>query len=72
MVPLPTVIGLALLSLLYAASLSCKAVLRVLLAVLCYVCGYDIVHPSTSLCGSIFIYYKWALRLCGCMCSLRV
>ena len=36
-VPLPAVIGLALLSLLYVTSLSCKAVLRVLLAMLCYV-----------------------------------
>ena len=71
-VPLPAVIGLALHSLLYVVSLSRKAGLSVLLAVLCYACGYGIICPSSGLCGSIFIYYKWALHVCGCMRSLRV
>ena len=66
--PAPAVIGLAYFNLLYPMSLSRKAVLRVLLAVLCYTCGYGIVCPSTSLCRSIFIYYKRALHLCGYMC----
>ena len=68
----PLFIGLALRSLLYIASLSRKAVLSVLLAVLCYACGYGIVYPSSSLCGSICVYYKRALRIYGCMRSLRV
>ena len=58
-------------SLLYVASLSRKAVLIVLLAVLCCACGYGIVYPSSSLCGSIFVYYKRALHVYGCMHSLR-
>ena len=70
--PLPAVIGLALRSLLYVASLSRKAVLSVLLAMLCYACGYGIVYPSSGLCRSIFIYYKPAVRVSGCMRSLRV
>ena len=57
---LPAVIGLALCNLLYVASLSHKVVLSVLLAVLCYACG------------PIFIYYKRALRVYGCMRSLRI
>ena len=44
-------------------SLSRKAVLSVLLAMLCYACGYGIVSPSSHLCGSIFIYYMRALRI---------
>ena len=69
---LPAVIGLALRSLLYVASLSRKVVLSVLLAVLCYACRYGIVYPSSGLCGPIFISYKRALRVYGCMRSLGV
>ena len=65
-------LALALRSLLYIASLSRKAVLSILLAVLCYACGYGIVYPSSGLCGSIFIYYRRALRVYGCMRSLHV
>ena len=64
--------ALALRSLLYVPSLSRKAVLSVLLAVLCYACRYGIVCPSSGLCGSIFIYYKRALCIYGCMRSVRV
>ena len=71
-VPLPAVIGLALRNLLYIVSLSCKAVLSVLLAMLCYACRYGIVYFSSGLCGSIFICYKRALRVYGCMRGLRV
>ena len=39
---------------------------------LCYACGYGIVYPSSGLCGPIFIYYKRALRVYGCMHSLRI
>ena len=70
--PAPAVIGFALCSLLYLASLSRKAVLSVLLAVLCYACGYGIIYPSSGLCGPIFIYNKRALCVCGCMRSLCV
>ena len=38
-----------------------------MLAVLCYVHGYGIVCPSISICGSIFIYYKRALLVYGCI-----
>ena len=69
---LPAVIGLVLRNLLYVPSLSCKAVLSVMLAVLCYVYGYGIVCLSISICGSIFVYYKWALLVYGCMRVLRV
>ena len=69
---LPAVIGLALRSLLHVPSLSCKAVLSAVLAVLCYDCGYGIVCPSFSICGSILIYYRQALHLYGCMRSLRI
>ena len=68
----PLSLALALRSLLYVASLSHKVVLSVLLAVLCYACGYGIVCPSSGLCGSILIYYKQALRVYGCMHSLLV
>ena len=68
----PLLLALALRCLLYVRSLSHKVVLSVLLAVLCYACGYGIVCPSSGLCGSIFIYYKWALRIYGCMRSVRV
>ena len=68
----PLSLALALRSLLYVASLSCKAVLSVLLAVLCYACTYGIVYPSSGLCGSIVIYYRRALRVYGCRCSLHV
>ena len=68
----PLLLALALCSLLYIPSLSHKVVLSVLLAVLCYACGYGIVCPSSGLCGSIFIYYKRALRINGCMRSVRV
>ena len=68
----PLLLALALRSLLYVPSLSRKAVLSVLLAVLCYACGYGIVCLSSGLCGSIFIYYKWALRIYGCMHSVRI
>ena len=68
----PAVIGLALRNLLYATSLSHKVVLSVLLAMLCYACGYGIVYPSSGLCGSIFIYCKRALCIYGCMRSLCV
>ena len=61
----PLSLALALRSLLYVPSLSCKVVLSVLLAMLCYACGYGIVCPSSGLCGSIFIYYKRALRVYG-------
>ena len=47
---------LALGSLLYVPSLSHNAVLYVLLAMLCYPCGYGIVYPSSCLCRSIFVY----------------
>ena len=60
----PLLLALALRSLLYVPSLSSKAVLSVLLAMLCYACGYSIVCPSSGLCGSIFIYYKRAIWLC--------
>ena len=43
-----------------------------MLAVLCYVYRYGIVCPSISICGSIFIYYKRALLVYGCMRTLRV
>ena len=43
-----------------------------MLAVLCYVCGYGIVCPFIRICGSILIYYKRALLVYGCMCTLRV
>ena len=68
----PLLLALALCSLLYVLSLSCKAVLSVLLAVLCYACGYSIVCRSSGLCGSIFIYYKRALRIYGCMRSVCI
>ena len=68
----PLSLALALRSLLYIVSLSRKAVLSVLLAMLCYACGYGIVCPSSGLCGSILIYYKRALCVYGCMRSLRV
>ena len=68
----PLLLALALRSLLYVPSLSRKVVLSVLLAVLCYACGYGIVCLSSGLCGSIFIYYKRALRIYGCMRSVRV
>ena len=71
-VPLPAVIGLALCNLSYVPSLSCKAVLSAMLAVLCYVYWYGIVCPSISICRSIFIYYKRALLVYGCMRTLRV
>ena len=61
----PLLLALALRSLLYVPSLSRKAVLSVLLAMLCYACGYGIVCPFSGLCGSIFIYYKRALRIYG-------
>ena len=61
----PLLLALALRSLLYVPSLSRKAVLSVLLAMLYYACGYGIVCLSSSLCGSIFIYYKRALRIYG-------
>ena len=48
-------------------ALSCKAVLRVLLAVWCCYCGYGIICPSYGLYGSISIYYKAGLRVSGCM-----
>ena len=47
-------------------ALSRKAVLRVLLAVRCYTCGYGIVYPSYGLYRSIFII-RQALRIYGCM-----
>ena len=56
--PLPAGIGLAFRNLLCVVALSRKVVLRVLLAVRCYACGYGIVCPSYGLYGSIFIYYK--------------
>ena len=68
----PLLLALALRSLLYILSLSHKVVLSVLLAVLCYACGYGIVCPSSGLCRSIFIYYKRALCIYGCMRSVRV
>ena len=68
----PAVIGLVLHNLLYVPSLSCKAVLSVMVAVLCCVCGYGNVCPSFSICGPIFIYYRWVLHLYGCMRTLRV
>ena len=68
----PLLLALALHSLLYILSLSHKVVLSVLLAVLCYACGYGIVCPSSGLCGSIFIYYKRALHIYGCMRSVRI
>ena len=34
-------------------------------------CGYGIVCPSISICGSIFIYYKRALCVYGFMRSLQ-
>ena len=61
----PLLLALALHSLLYVPYLSRKGVLSVLLAMLCYACGYSIVCPSSGLCGSIFIYYKRALRIYG-------
>ena len=61
----PLLLALALHSLLYVLSLSRNAVLSVLLAVLCYACGYGIVCLSSGLCGSIFIDYKRALRIYG-------
>ena len=48
-------------------ALSHEAVLRVLLAVQCCSCGYGIVCPSYGLYGSISIYYKEGLCVCGCM-----
>ena len=48
-------------------ALSRKAVLRVLLAVQCYSCGYGIVCLSYGLYGSISIYYKAGLCVSGCM-----
>ena len=44
--PLPAVIGLVLRNLSYVLSLSCKAVLSAMLAVLCCVYRYGIVCPS--------------------------
>ena len=38
-------------SLLYVSSLSCKAVLSAMLAVLCCICGYGIVCPSLVYAG---------------------
>ena len=68
----PLLLALALCSLLYVPSLSRKAVLSVLLAMLCYARGYGIVCPSSGLCRSIFIYYKRALRIYGCMRSVHI
>ena len=65
-------LALALRSLLYVPSLSHKAVLSILLAVLCYACGYGIVCLSSGLCGSIFIYYKQALRIYGYVYNLTL
>ena len=50
-------------------ALSREAVLRVLLAVRCCSCGYDIICPSYGLYGSISIYYKAGLDVSGCMCT---
>ena len=61
----PLLLALALHSLLYVPFLSRKVVLSVLIAMLCYACRYGIVCPSSGLCGSIFIYYKRALRIYG-------
>ena len=69
---LPAGIGLALRNLLYVVALSHKAVLRVLLAVRCYACGYSIVCPSYGLYGSIFIYYKAGFRYIWLYAYLRV
>ena len=41
-------------------------VLRVLLAMRCCSCGYSIVCRSYGLYGSISIYYKAGLHVCGC------
>ena len=49
----PLSLALAFRSLLYVASLSRKVVLSVLLAVLCYACGYGIVCPSS---GFMWVY----------------
>ena len=49
----PLSLALAFHSLLYVASLSRKAVLSVLLAVLCYACRYGIVYPSS---GFMWVY----------------
>ena len=68
----PLLLALALHSLLYVPSLSHKVVLSVLFAVLCYACRYGIVCLSSGLCGSIFICYKQALHIYGCMRSVRV
>ena len=65
-------LALTLRNLLYVLFLSCKAVLSAMLAVLCYVCGYGIVCPSICICRSIFIYYKRALHVYGCMRTLCV
>ena len=68
----PLLLALALHSLLYVPSLSRKAVLSVFVAVLCYACRYGIVCLSSGFCGSIFIYYKRALCIYGCMHSVCV
>ena len=53
-------------------ALSHKAVLRVLLAVRCYACGYDIVYLSYGLYGSIFINYKAGFTYIWLYAYLRV
>ena len=53
--PAPCCHWLSVAGLLYIPSLSCKAVLSAMLAILCYVCGYGIVCPSIRICRSIFI-----------------
>ena len=53
-------------------ALSCKVVLGVLLAVLCYTCGYGIVYLSYGLYGSIFIYYKAGFTFIWLYAYLRV
>ena len=68
----PLSLALALRSLLYVASLSRKAVLSVLLAMLYYACGYGIVCPSSGFVWVYLIYYKRALCVYGCVRSLRI
>ena len=66
--PLPAVIGLMLHSLLYVLSLSCKAVLSAMLAVLCCICGYGIVCPSLVYAGlSLFIMCGLYVNMVVCI-----
>ena len=64
------------LALLYVAYCTLRPYLVRRYLVFCWPCCVMLVgtalYLSSGLCGPIFIYYKWALRVCGCMRSLCI